>query len=194
MAKTNANAAASNNAASFTIAKWRRDLTNAAKAEANGHAKLLKAVMEARGAFDVEAKKTEEKVREAAKAAYEAAGNTESTVKKRVADTMVILKAGDIPGDAPGNLQHLARFLRDINAGRDPRAGKGTGAQHNPGSAKKEREPMGKAEVVASLKGTLTGLRKRAADEETTALIDSLAAILEEDDSSEDAGEAEDDS
>lgn len=184
MAKTNANTAratSNESAATLTLSQWRRHLTTAAKAEVSAAGKMLKAVMEARGAFDVRGKKQADEVREAAKAAFKSAGMDDRSVAKRVSETMKVLQAPDIPGDAPGNLQHLARFLLDIEKGRDPRA-KGKRSPQQPkgpdATQKGKQKAMGKADIVQALKGSIEGLRKRAADDEARALLDSLDSIL----------------
>jgi len=179
MTKANAKQTRATESTSLTLAKWTGNLKRAAKSELSAAAKVYWAVIEARGAFDVSGKAGEKQVREAAKAAFEGAGMEKRSVQKRVSDTMAILKAPSIPGDAPENLQRCAdaiRANRPDNDKRKPRQSKGPDA-----TQKGQKKAMGKADVVHALQGSIDGLRKRAADDETVALLDSLAAILHDD-------------
>lgn len=172
MAKSNANTARATESR-LTLGQWSNKLKRAAKSELSAASKVYWAVIEARGAFDINAKKGEREVREAAKAAFEGAGMDKRSAQKRVSDAMALLKAPKIPGDAPANLQRAADAVRAERPKqpRKPRQPQGAEQAAN-------QKALTKADMIRALKGTLDGYRRRAADEEAAALIDSMAAIL----------------
>jgi rubrerythrin len=188
-ATASARAAATGNG--LTLAQWRQKLQKAVKAEQSAAARILAAVIEARGAFDLESKKSEKAVREAAMAAFTGAGNDKRTAQKRVADAVAILKAPSLPEDLPQNLQRAADAVRKARPKSEKRAaqqagstkrGKAGESQPNPGEgdepAADTAKPVDRAEAARVLLGTIDGLAKRAADQDVVDMLQDLRDML----------------
>lgn len=173
----------------FSIVEWKSELTKAAKAERSAASMVLDCLIAVR-----DKGYGEKDIRAMVRDAFSDAGWQDKTLQKRTSDAMAIFKAAKLPDDMPKNLQRAADACRALNPSkpRKPRAGtdapkagkvdKASSANKDANAPSKDVEPLDIGKAREALRGTISGMLKRADDEAAdwlASMMDMLDADLD---------------
>lgn len=170
--------AAARGTSNDTIGKLRKDTAALAKRDRSVAESWLNLALRIRDNFNVSDKTVRAAVRDAVLAGCKQF-LAEKSAKNRTSEVMCIATAAKLPkaDEAPANLQHYAKAVREAN----PKPGRATGGKA--GSKGSKGKMLHASDVAKQFEGVIKGMQKRPATPEATELLrsveDTLLTVME---------------